>query len=41
VYIVVASRTVMLPTCSDTFLAIIGTFQFCEIGMGINGSKED
>jgi hypothetical protein len=41
VHIVGASRTVMLPTRSDTLLTVIGTFQFCEIGMGINGSKED
>lgn len=39
-YIVAASRTVMLPTSSDTLLAVIGTFQFCEIGMGINGSEK-
>jgi hypothetical protein len=41
VYIVGASRTVMLSTRSDALLAVIGTFQFCEIGMGINGSKEN
>ena len=40
-YIVEASRTVMLSTRSDALLAVIGTFQFCEIGMGINGSKEN
>jgi hypothetical protein len=41
VYIVGASRTVMLSTRSDALLTVIGTFQFCEIGMGINGSKKN
>lgn len=40
-YIVEASRTVMLSTRSDALLAVIGTSQFCEIGMGIDGPKED
>jgi hypothetical protein len=41
VHIVGASRTVMLSTCSDALLAVIGTFQLCEIGMGINSPKEN
>lgn len=40
-YLVEASRTVMLSTRSDALLAVISTLQFCEIGMGINGSKEN
>jgi hypothetical protein len=40
-YIAGVSRTVMLSTRSDALLAVIGTSQFCEIGMGINGSEEN
>lgn len=40
-FIVGASRTVMLSTSSDALLAVIGTSQFCEIGMGIDGSEEN
>ena len=40
-YIVGVSRTVMLSTCSDALLAVIGASQVCEIGMGINGSQEN
>ncbi len=40
-YIVGASRTVMLSTRSDALLAVIDASQFCEIGMGVNGSEEN
>jgi hypothetical protein len=31
----------MLSTRSDALLAVAGTTQLCEIGMGINSSKEN
>jgi hypothetical protein len=40
-YVVGPLRTVMLSTRSDTLLAVIGTSQFCEIGVGIHGSEEN
>lgn len=35
------SRTVMLSTCPDAFLGVVGAFQFCEVGIGINCSEEN
>jgi hypothetical protein len=35
-----ASRTVVLSTCPDTLLAVVGAFQFCEVGIRIDRSKK-
>lgn len=34
-------HTIMLSTCSDTFLRIESTLHFCHIWLGIDGSEED
>jgi hypothetical protein len=31
----------VFSTCPDTFLAVISALQFCEIGIGIDGSEKN